>query len=151
MDLARSVKNQVKDAANSVKNEVKDAAKKTKNFVKTHVVEPILEFSGLLEGAKRRKGQVEEFFNDIGGDSENLHSLSQLLADNLYCERSDSVHIVDISSKRKLNGRSASGPTAFAEPRASTPTERLTDKLKKVAGNSIFARCANREVCVWYS
>ena len=87
------------DALRTVKNDVKGVAKATKTWVKANVVAPVQDLLGLSEGARRRKGQVEEFFNDIGGDGD-LHSLSQLLADNL-AQRSN-VDIVDI--KAIING-----------------------------------------------
>jgi hypothetical protein len=131
------------DTLRTVKNDVKGVAKATKTWVKTNVVAPVQDLLGLNEGARRRKGQVEQFFNDIGGDGD-LHSLSQLLADNL--EQRSNVDIVDINSD--LNARrqtAARGPQA-AGPRAAALTEKPDSWIKRMAQrNPILARCTNKE------
>ena len=132
----------LREFTRSVKNEVKGAVKESKTWVKTNVVAPVQEMLGLREGARRRKGQVEEFFNDIGGDGD-LHSLSQLLADNL-AQRS-SVEIVDINSDRKNTRRRH---TAHAGPRSSlTPDKQHGSWFKRMAQKTtpIFARCTNKD------
>ena len=127
----------------TVKNDVKGVAKATKTWVKTNVVAPVQDLLGLNEGARRRKGQVEQFFNDIGGDGD-LHSLSQLLADNL--EQRSNVDIVDINSE--LNARrktAARGPQA-AGPRAAALADKSDSWIKRMAQrNPILARCTNKE------
>ena len=133
---------------------VAGVAKASKTWVKANVVQPVQELLGLSEGARRRKGQVEEFMNGIGGDTD-LHSLSQLLQANLegnLSEPSHSVEIVDINSKLNTRRKSASGPRAHPGPRAksispTTDPPRGSSWLKKQQSKakSMFARCTNRE------
>ena len=135
----------LRESLRTVKKDVKGVAQASKTWVKSNVVEPVQDLLGLGEGAKRRKGQVEEFFNDLG-EGDDLHSLSQLLADNL-AERS-SVDIVDINAEAGKHRRTARGPRAYAGPRASTrtPGEKQDSWIKRMAKKSpIFARCTNKE------
>ena len=142
--LASKKMDGLRESLRSVKNDVKGVAKAGKTWVKDNVAAPVLGLLGLSEGAKRRKGQVEEFFNDIQGD--DLHSLSQLLENNLCAERSN-VDIVDINSELNARRRSASGPRDHPGPRTVAPEDKPDSWIKRMAKkNSIFARCTNKEV-----
>lgn len=63
----------------NAKDNVKESWRAGKGWVKENVVEPVLGYIGLQEGAGRRKGQVEEFMQGLG-EQGDLRSLSVMVA-----------------------------------------------------------------------